>query len=133
MLFPFILILFVVLPLVELGLLLRVSEWLGTMSTLALVIATGVIGATLARLEGIRVLAAMQRDLAEGRMPAPYLLDGLMILVAGVLLITPGLLTDAVGFALLVPVVRAIVKERLRRALERRLRRDTVQVTYWEW
>jgi len=133
MIFPAMLVLFVVVPLVELALLIRVGEWLGMMPTLALVIATGVMGATLARMEGARVLTNMQKDLAEGRMPAPYILDGLMILVAGVLLITPGLITDAVGFALLVPTVRNVVKQWLRRILEKRLRQDTVQVTYWEW
>jgi UPF0716 protein FxsA len=133
MIFPALLVLFVVVPLVELALLIRVGEWLGMMPTLALVIATGVMGATLARMEGARVLTKMQKDLAVGRMPAPYILDGLMILVAGVLLITPGLITDAVGFALLVPTVRNVVKQWLRRVLEKRLRQDTVEVTYWEW
>ncbi len=133
MFFPVLLLLFVVVPIVELGLLLRVGEWLGAGNTLALIILTGVVGATLAKLQGARVLGLMQRDLAEGRMPAPYILDGLMVLVAGVLLVTPGLLTDGVGFLLLVPACRAAVKEWLRRVLERRWRQGTMSVTYWEW
>lgn len=133
MVFPAILLLFVVLPVVELGLLLKVGEWIGLGNTIALIVLTGVVGASLARREGVRVLANIQRDLAEGRMPAPYILDGLMILVAGVLLVTPGLMTDVTGFLLLVPVTRRVVKEWLRRMLERRLRQGTMKVTYWEW
>jgi UPF0716 protein FxsA len=133
MFFTALLALFIVLPILELALLLRVGEWLGTMNTLALIILTGIVGATLARMEGLRVLRQMQQDLGQGRMPAPYLLDGLMILVAGALLITPGLITDTVGFLLLVPPFRAVLKDGLRRALERKLRRGTVNVTYWEW
>lgn len=133
MVFSFILLVFICLPIAELALLLKVGHWLGSGNTLALVILTGVLGATLARMEGLRVLMNMQKDLAEGRMPAPYLLDGLMILVAGALLITPGLITDTAGFLLLVPPCRLVLKQWLRRWLEERLRKKTVNLTYWEW
>ena len=67
------------------------------------------------------------------RMPAPYVLDGLMILIAGALLITPGLITDTVGFLLLVPPVRAAIKNWLRGVLERKVRTKTIDATYVEW
>ena len=133
MFFTALLALFIALPLCELGLLLKVGEFLGWRGTIALVVVTGVVGVTLARLEGTRVLINIQRDLAQGRMPAPYLLDGVMILLAGALLITPGLITDTVGFLLLIPVCRAAVKQWLRRKLESKLRVGAVDVTHWQW
>jgi len=131
--FLFLLVLFVALPLLELAILIKIGEYLGVAGTILLVVATGVMGVTLARLEGFRVFLRVQEDLSHGRMPAPHLLDGLMILMAGLLLVTPGLITDTVGFALLVPGVRSFLKQRLRGWLERKLRRGTVDVTYWEW
>ena len=133
MIFSVLLILFIVLPITELALLLKVNEYLHLGGTLALVIGTGILGASLARWQGLRQLALIQADLAEGRMPAPRLLDGILILVAGVVLLTPGLITDAVGFVLLIPVSRNWIKAWLRRLLERKLRHGTIDVTHWEW
>ena len=133
MIFSVLLILFIVLPITELALLLKVNEYLHLGGTLALVIGTGILGASLARWQGLRQLALIQADLAEGRMPAPRLLDGILILIAGVVLLTPGLITDAVGFVLLIPVSRNWIKAWLRRLLERKLRHGTIDVTHWEW
>jgi len=99
---------------------------------LAIVIITGFVGAFLARAQGIMVLAQIRRDLAEGRMPAPRLMDGVMILIAGVLLITPGLITDTVGFLLLIPVVRSTIRAWLRRKLEEKFRDGTANITFWK-
>ena len=96
-------------------------------------ILTGFVGALLARREGFRVMLAIRRDLEEGQMPAPRMMDGLMILLAGALLITPGLITDTVGFLLLLPFVRAAIRMWLRRKLERKLREGSVQTTVWRW
>ena len=109
------LLLFTIVPLIELWLLLELSEKTSLSVTILIVLATGVIGAWLARLEGWRVMTRMQDDVAAGRMPGDAILDGLMILIAGALLITPGLLTDAFGFALLVPPVRGLLKAFLKR------------------
>lgn len=124
---------FIAMPIVELAVLMRVHDSIGFLNTLALVVCTGILGAFLARAQGLLVLAQIQRDLAEGRMPAPRLMDGVMILVAGVLLVTPGLITDAVGFLLLVPAVRASIRLWLRRKLERKLRESQGGVTIWKW
>lgn len=113
--FPALLLLFTVIPFVELFLLLEVGRRVGALPTLGLVIATGVLGAALARAQGFAALQRIQREMAEGRMPAGALLDGVLILVAGVLLITPGVLTDAVGLLLLVPPGRALVARGLAR------------------
>jgi UPF0716 protein FxsA len=124
---------FIILPVLELTVLFRVHESLGLGNTLAIVIFTGVAGAFLAKAQGILVMARLRRDLAEGRMPAPQLMDGMMILIAGVLLITPGLITDATGFLLLVPAVRAAIRVWLRQKLEEKLRDGSVKTTMWRW
>lgn len=109
----FILLLFVGLPLIELALLLRVARLITAGWTLALVVFTGVLGGTLARRQGLKTWRHVQSDLAAGRMPASHLVDALLIFVAGVLLVTPGIITDSIGFALLIPPIRAILKREL--------------------
>jgi UPF0716 protein FxsA len=106
-------ILFVVVPLVELALLIRVGQWLGVLPTVLLVLVTGVAGAALARREGVRTVGQIQADLRQGRFPMGRLLDGFMILLAGGFLLTPGLLTDVVGLSMLVPASRAWIKRLL--------------------
>ena len=103
-------LLFTVIPLVELYLLIRLGTYLGVLDTLAVVIATGVVGGLLARSQGLAVLNRIRMELDEGRIPAESLFDGVMILVAGVLLITPGLLTDGLGLCLLIPWTRQVLK-----------------------
>jgi UPF0716 protein FxsA len=121
-------LLFVVVPIVELMLLIQLGQVVGLAPTLLLVIATGVTGAWLARTEGMRVFFRFQRELASGRLPGQALLDGLSVLVGGAFLLTPGVLTDFVGFSLLLPVTRRWIQSRARAALERRIRDGRVQV-----
>jgi UPF0716 protein FxsA len=102
--------LFVVVPLIELVLLIRIGQWIGLLPTIAMVVLTGFVGALLARREGLRTLWQIRSDLAAGRFPVGRLLDGVLILVAGALLLTPGVLTDVLGLSLLVPTVRQSVK-----------------------
>lgn len=122
------LLLFIALPAVELALLLEIGQRIGTLETLFLIVATGVLGATLARRQGLRVLARVQERLAQGEMPADSLVDGLLILVASALLVTPGVITDAVGFLCLVPRFRALVKRIVVRRFERAVRENRIQV-----
>lgn len=100
------LLLFTSVPLIELALLLWIGGRIGVLPTVALILATGVAGASLARLQGLATWRRFQAALAAGRLPGRELLEGLLILVAGALLLTPGVLTDAVGFLLLVPPAR---------------------------
>ena len=106
-------------PLLELALLIRIGTLIGFWPTVAIVFATGAVGAFLARLEGRRVWGQLHQDLAAGRMPVAELVDGLLIFFGGVLLLLPGFLTDLLGFALLVPWTRRT----FRFAIGRRLRR----------
>jgi len=123
-------LLFVLVPLVELFILVQIGEVVGLLPTLALVLLTGVAGAALARREGLRVLWSFQSELAQGRLPQQQLLDGLSVLVGGAFLVTPGLLTDLAGLALLFPPTRRVVERRVRRALERRIREGSVNFVF---
>ena len=106
--------LFILLPLVELALLMYISrQFASPMGTLALVILTGVVGAWLARREGLNCYRRVQQQVSQGLLPADSLLDGLMILIAGAFLVTPGIITDSVGFALLVPRIRQTVRRHI--------------------
>ena len=116
------LLLFTLVPLVELVLLFIVADYTSWQFTLALVLVTGVVGAALARYEGLRCWSRVQKEIAAGRLPGDPLVDALMILVAGALLVTPGVLTDLVGFALLAPLFRRFVKNWLRRRFEAHIR-----------
>ena len=133
MIFTSLLAAFILMPIIELAVLLKLHEVAGFVNTLAIVIITGFVGAFLARAQGLMVLAQIRRDLAEGRIPAPRLMDGVMILIAGVLLITPGLITDTAGFLLLIPVVRSIIRAWLRRKLEEKFRDGKANITFWKW
>ena len=114
------LLLLTVVPLVELVILLRIAERFDWGPTIALVVLTGALGAYLARREGLKALSRIQSDLAAGVPPAASLVDGVLILVAGIVLVTPGILTDLFGFALLISPIRAWVRRRLAEALRKR-------------
>jgi UPF0716 protein FxsA len=104
-------ILFTVVPLTELFLLMWLAEVTNSAAMVfGLVILTGIVGASLARWQGAGTWRRLHRDLNAGRMPADALLDGLLIFIAGALLLTPGILTDLVGFGLLIPPLRSLLK-----------------------
>ncbi len=100
-------LLLVAVPIIEIALFIEVGGWLGLWPTIAIVILTAAIGTVLLRAQGLAALGELQRRLGAGEDPSTTLAHGAMILVAGVLLLTPGFFTDAVGFALLAPPVRA--------------------------
>jgi len=131
--FARLLLLFTLVPLVELFLLIEIGRRIGGLPTIALVLLTGALGALLAKREGARTLGRLRSDLASGRMPADPLLNGAAILIGGAVLITPGILTDLLGFALLIPQTRAALIGRARRALARRTRKGKgeIEARYW--
>jgi UPF0716 protein FxsA len=127
-------LLFVVVPVVELMLLIQLGKVVGLLPTLGLVIFTGVTGAWLARAEGLRVLFQFQKELASGRLPGQAMLDGAAVLVGGAFLLTPGIMTDFVGFSLLFPPTRRWIQRRVRKRLERGIADGTVRVvTMGSW
>ena len=123
------LLLFIAVPVVELILLIEIGQRIGTLATVGLIVGTGIVGASLARQQGISTLARLRREQAEGRLPAEPIVDGVLILVAAAVLITPGVLTDLVGFLCLVPAFRRRLKRVLRRRFERAMREGAGGVT----
>ena len=121
--FAKLLALFTIIPLVELFLLIKIGTEIGALATVAIVVGTGVVGAALACRQGARVWWEMRQEMEVGRFPADSLIDGLLLLVAGALLITPGVLTDLFGLTILIPItrrpIRRWVKSRLSHMMER--------------
>jgi len=122
------LVLFTIVPLVEVYLLLQVGTLIGPAPTIALILTTGFAGAYLARSQGFEILHRLRADLLQGAIPTAPLIDGALILVGGVLLLTPGLCTDLLGFTLLVPLTRAGVKHLTRRWLQNLVDQGTVTI-----
>lgn len=127
--FARLLILFIAVPLVELALLIKLGNAIGLWPTIFIVIATGVLGAALARSQGTRVISAIRAEVAEGRPPTESLLNGLMVLVGGVVLLTPGLLTDLLGFSLLIPFTRNWFRKKLSSRLRKYADRNSSSAT----
>jgi UPF0716 protein FxsA len=119
---------FVVVPVLELVLLIELGQVVGLWPTLAVVLGTGLLGAAMARAEGLRVLYRFQSELASGQLPGQALLDGIAVLLGGAFLLTPGILTDLTGFALLFPPTRRWIQRNVRRRLERGLAEGTIRV-----
>jgi UPF0716 protein FxsA len=124
------LVLLLIVPLAELFLLIRVGEAIGLAWTLALVLVTGLLGATLARHQGLSALRRIQEETAAGRVPGDALLDGALILVAGIVLVTPGILTDVLGFLCLVPALRRRLRSWLAERYRRAVSEGRVQVSW---
>lgn len=110
-------LIFLLVPLVEIYFLITVGGIVGAAATVALVVLTALIGATLVRAQGVKTFTRFQAQLARGKLPEVEMLEGVMLLVAGALLLTPGFFTDAAGFVLLTPPLR---RQLINRALARR-------------
>ena len=114
----FLFLAFVVVPIVEIALFLQVGSYIGVPATLALIILTAIAGTILVRSQGIDVIRKLQESANRGEMPVAALIQGLFVLIAGVLLLTPGFATDTLGFALLIPPVREAMAERIWKLIE---------------
>ncbi|MFV7708377.1 FxsA family protein [Shewanella algae] len=100
-------IIFVLIPVVELSVLIRVGEVLGSWNTVALVILTAVVGVSLVRSQGLSTLMSVQKKLAAGEAPGQEIVEGMMLAMAGILLLIPGFVTDLIGLILLTPITRS--------------------------
>jgi UPF0716 protein FxsA len=127
---PPLLLIFIGLPILELVLLFEVHGIVGFLPTVLLVFATGIVGATLVRQQGIQTLFNIRQELALGNLPAPQMIDGIMILISGAFLITPGLLTDTLGFSLLVPSVRTLIQKRILKRIEKGFQQGHVEIKH---
>ena len=107
--FPFIALIFLAVPILEIYLLIQVGQVIGAGWTILLVVLTAVIGVWLLKLQGLSTLTRAQQKLSENELPAREILEGMGLVVAGALLLTPGFFTDAVGFLLLFPPTRILL------------------------
>lgn len=130
---PTLILIFILTPIIELFLLIELGKLIGTWNIIIIVVVTGVLGAMLAKSQGLSVLRDMQIDLMRGILPTDRLFDGALVLIGGVLLITPGVLTDLLGFALLIPLTRKWIKKILKGWLKRKIRYGEVQMHRYEW
>lgn len=121
------LLIFTLLPVLELVVILEVGKRAGTSYTIGLILLTGFIGAVLARREGLGVLLRFRSSVARGEMPTGTLGEAASVLAGGLLLLTPGFITDGIGFMLLIPVTRRMFLSWAYRRL-----RHWVQIRYWQ-
>lgn len=121
-------LIFAVIPLIELGILIKIGTVIGTLNTITLVILTAAIGAYMVRMEGIGVLSRIQQNMQEGQFPAEELINGAMVLVAGALLLTPGVCTDVIGFLMVIPVSRNVIKRLIKRYIEKKISSGNVHI-----
>ncbi len=121
-------LLFIIVPAIELVLLIKLGGLIGVLPTLGIIVLTGALGATLARWQGLGVLRDAQNELARGGMPTGPLVDGVIILIAAALLLTPGFLTDLIGFSCLVPGFRSMLKRTAWKRLEKAVQKGQAGV-----
>lgn len=130
-LFRILVVIMVVVPALEIWGLLAVGKLIGGWQTFALILLTGFIGAFLAKREGRRVWREAQLDMANGRVPAQSIMDGICVFAGGLLLLTPGFLTDIVGFTLVLPFTRMYYRYWLGRFISNRIQNGSIQFLRW--
>lgn len=121
---------FTIVALVELFILIKIGGHIGALNTILLVIFTVLLGAMLVRMEGLRTLRQIQSSLAQGQLPAEELIDGVLIFAGGILLLTPGVLTDLGALILLLPYTRMHFKRWLRRRFDRMVASGNIRLNY---
>ncbi len=123
-------LLFALVPVAEIYVLVTVGGAIGVFPTIALVIFTALAGAHLARLQGLSIMMRIRENLDQGFMPAEELLDGLLVFLAGMVLLTPGFLTDILGLLILLPTTRGIFKQWLRKKFDQWRQDPNVHITF---
>jgi UPF0716 protein FxsA len=119
----------IVVGVVEISVIIQVGQWIGFLNTVGLLLLVSLVGAWLVKRQGLGVVARIRQQRSAGRLPAAEVFDGALILVAGVLLVIPGFVTDALGLLLLVPPIRAVA----RRFMSRRVLREVEMVRSKQW
>ena len=115
-------LLFTTTTLLELALIIEVGRHLGVVTTILLILFTAIIGAYLAQTQGLSILKKIQLELNQGQLPSNQLLEGLLVLIGAILLLTPGFLTDTLGFLCILPFSRYWIRERVKIYLRQRLK-----------
>ncbi len=125
------LLVFTIIPVIELAVLIKVGGIIGTFNTIMIILATGMWGAMLAKSQGLLVLQRIKENMAAGIMPAEELFNGALILVGGALLLTPGFVTDLLGLLFLIPQTRVLIKRYIERWIQHRIDSGRTY-TYWD-
>ncbi|WLR46040.1 FxsA family protein [Halobacillus litoralis] len=126
--FRWLLLFILVVPALEIGVLIWTGNLIGPIWVILLIILTGVLGAWLAKKQGLETIRNFQQSVQYGQMPQDTLLDGACILVGGAVLLTPGFITDAIGFLLLFPATRSPIKRVIRKAIEKAMQKGTITI-----
>ena len=124
-------LLFTIIPFIEIYLLIKIGSYLGAFNTVVIVILTAFLGALLARYQGFQTMLRVRESLERGEMPAEELLDALLILLAGIVLLTPGFLTDLAGLMILIPATRLRFKRWLRKKFDSWISQKRLDVTFY--
>ena len=125
-------LLFAVIPMVELALLIKAGSYFGLFNTIILVILTAVIGAYMVKMEGIGVMYRIQQSMQEGVLPEDELINGMMILVAGAMLLTPGFFTDIIGFLMVIPFTRNNIRKFMMQFIKSKMPPGDIEITDYD-
>ena len=123
-------LIFIVVPLMEILLLIEIGSRIGTLNTISIIIITGILGGYMMRQQGFAILANIRMALSQGRMPTGELINGALVLVGGILLLTPGFFTDAVGFVLLIPGSRGFVRKKIQLLIQRKMNSGDIHIFF---
>jgi UPF0716 protein FxsA len=123
-------LIFIIVPLMEILLLIEIGSRIGTLNTISIIIVTGILGGYMMRHQGFAILTNIRMDLSQGRMPTGELINGALVLVGGILLLTPGFFTDAMGFVLLVPTTRGFVRKKIQLLIQRKIESGDIHIFF---
>jgi UPF0716 protein FxsA len=123
-------LIFIIVPLMEILLLIEIGSRIGTLNTISIIIVTGILGGYMMRHQGFAILTNIRMDLSQGRMPTGELINGALVLVGGILLLTPGFFTDAVGFVLLIPTTRGFVRKKIQLLIQRKIESGDIHIFF---
>ena len=121
-------LIFIIVPLMEILLLIEIGSRIGTLNTIFIIILTGILGGSMMRHQGFTIIRNIQEDLSQGRMPTGELINGALVLVGGILLLTPGFFTDAVGFVLLIPATRGFIRKKIQLLIRRKIESGDIHI-----
>ncbi|WNC16233.1 FxsA family protein [Brevibacillus brevis] len=130
MLLRILIVLFIVVPAIELWGIISVGQVIGGWNTVALIILTGIVGAWLAKQQGMQVIRMLQFQLSRGQMPTETLIDGALVLAGGIMLLAPGFISDVLGLLLLIPYTRLIVRHLLKKWLWSMISSGRIQLLF---
>ena len=123
-------LIFIIVPLMEILLLIEIGSRIGTLNTIFIIILTGILGGFMMRHQGFTIIRNIQEDLSQGRMPTGELINGALVLVGGILLLTPGFFTDAVGFVLLIPATRGFIRKKIQLLIRRKIESGDIHIFF---